>query len=58
MLVGEIGGNDYNHALLAGISKDLVQTFVPPVVGRIASVITVSMSFQEMHIFNTSMCMC
>ncbi|KAL8113093.1 hypothetical protein AgCh_020422 [Apium graveolens] len=40
VLVGEIGGNDYNHALLAGISKDLVQTFVPPVVGRIASVIT------------------
>lgn len=50
MLVGGIGGNDYNHAFLAGISKDLVQTFVPPVVGRIASAITVSISCQEVHI--------
>ncbi|KAK1375409.1 Sinapine esterase [Heracleum sosnowskyi] len=40
VLVGEIGGNDYNHAFLAGLSKELVQTFVPPVVGRIASAIT------------------
>ncbi|XP_074327349.1 GDSL esterase/lipase At1g28590-like [Apium graveolens] len=40
LLVGEIGGNDYNHALLAGISKDVVNTFVPSVVGQIASAVT------------------
>ncbi|WOG89765.1 hypothetical protein DCAR_0209004 [Daucus carota subsp. sativus] len=40
IFMGEIGGNDYNHALLAGASKELVQTFVPNVVGRIASAVT------------------
>lgn len=48
--MGEIGGNDYNHALLAGASKELVQTFVPNVVGRIASAVTVSISFRAKHI--------
>ncbi|KAH6829145.1 GDSL-like Lipase/Acylhydrolase superfamily protein [Perilla frutescens var. hirtella] len=40
VLVGEIGGNDYNHALLDGKSKDLVGTFVPLVVKAIGSTIT------------------
>lgn len=49
VLVGEIGGNDYNHALLAGISKDVVRTFVPSVVGQIASAVTVSIRIRAMH---------
>ncbi|KAL1537803.1 acetylajmaline esterase [Salvia divinorum] len=39
VLVGEIGGNDYNHALLDGTSKDLVGTFIPEVVGAISSTV-------------------
>ncbi|XP_057764370.1 GDSL esterase/lipase At1g28570-like [Salvia miltiorrhiza] len=39
ILVGEVGGNDYNHALLGGKSKELVGTFVPKVVGAISSTI-------------------
>ncbi|KAL3522437.1 hypothetical protein ACH5RR_015271 [Cinchona calisaya] len=39
-VMGEIGGNDYNHALLQGISKEEVKTFVPSVVGAISSAIT------------------
>ncbi|XP_047942528.1 GDSL esterase/lipase At1g28580-like [Salvia hispanica] len=39
VLVGEVGGNDYNHALLDGASKDLVFTFVPDVVGAISSTV-------------------
>lgn len=42
MLVGEVGGNDYNHALLDGASKDLVFTFVPDVVGAISSTVRVT----------------
>uniref|UniRef100_A0A1D1Z6H2 GDSL esterase/lipase At1g28570 n=1 Tax=Anthurium amnicola TaxID=1678845 RepID=A0A1D1Z6H2_9ARAE len=33
--VGEIGGNDYNYALMQGKSIDEVKTYVPEVVGRI-----------------------
>ncbi|KAH6832027.1 hypothetical protein C2S53_008067 [Perilla frutescens var. hirtella] len=39
ILVGEIGGNDYNHALLGGKSMELVETFVPQVVKVIGSTI-------------------
>ncbi|KAL7606469.1 hypothetical protein Lser_V15G16353 [Lactuca serriola] len=38
-LMGEIGGNDYNHALLAGKSIDEVGTYVPFVVETIISTI-------------------
>ncbi|KAL1834122.1 hypothetical protein DCAR_0104286 [Daucus carota subsp. sativus] len=38
-LVGEIGGNDYNHALLAGVSMEVVETFVSPVVAAIVSTV-------------------
>lgn len=41
-LVGEIGGNDYNHALLAGVSMEVVQTFVSPVVDAIVSTVNVT----------------
>ncbi|XP_057764329.1 GDSL esterase/lipase At1g28590-like [Salvia miltiorrhiza] len=40
MIVGEIGGNDYNHALLKGKSMELVQTFVPQVVKATTSTIS------------------
>ncbi|XP_058092683.1 GDSL esterase/lipase At5g45910-like [Magnolia sinica] len=36
-LMGEIGGNDYNYALLQGTSIEEVQTFVPKVVEAIES---------------------
>lgn len=39
-VMGEIGGNDYNHALLQGRSIEEVRTFVPTVVGAISSAIT------------------
>ncbi|KAL8108158.1 GDSL esterase/lipase At1g28570-like [Apium graveolens] len=38
-VVGEIGGNDYNHALLAGVSMEVVETFVSPVVDAIVSTV-------------------
>ncbi|XP_076922389.1 GDSL esterase/lipase At1g28570-like [Bidens hawaiensis] len=39
MLMGEIGGNDYNHALLAGKSLEEVYTYVPLVVEAIISAV-------------------
>ncbi|KAM7525044.1 hypothetical protein LguiA_014946 [Lonicera macranthoides] len=36
VLMGEIGGNDYNHALLADKLLDEIQTFVNPVINAIA----------------------
>ncbi|XP_047973950.1 GDSL esterase/lipase At1g28570-like [Salvia hispanica] len=39
VIVGEIGGNDYNHALLDGKSMESVKNFVPQVVGAITSAI-------------------
>lgn len=41
VIVGEIGGNDYNHALLDGESMESVETFLPLVVGVITSTINV-----------------
>ena len=41
VIVGEIGGNDYNHALLDGKSMESVKNFVPQVVGEITSAINV-----------------
>ncbi|RRT51094.1 hypothetical protein B296_00041783 [Ensete ventricosum] len=38
-LVGEIGGNDYNHAFFQGRSVDEIKTFVPDVVSAIGSAI-------------------
>ncbi|KAJ4781000.1 GDSL esterase/lipase [Rhynchospora pubera] len=35
-VVGEIGGNDYNHPLLNGLSLDEVRTFVPDVISTIS----------------------
>ncbi|KAL0305658.1 UNVERIFIED_CONTAM: GDSL esterase/lipase [Sesamum radiatum] len=40
VLVGEIGGNDYNHALLRGVKEAEVRSFVPHVVNIIGSAIT------------------
>ncbi|XP_024987711.1 GDSL esterase/lipase At1g28580-like [Cynara cardunculus var. scolymus] len=39
VLMGEIGGNDYNHALVAGKSIDEIETYVPLVIKAIVSVI-------------------
>ena len=39
--MGEIGGNDYNHALLADKTLDDIQTFVNPVINAIAVTINV-----------------
>ncbi|VVA36083.1 PREDICTED: GDSL [Prunus dulcis] len=39
ILMGEIGGNDYNDALLAGKSIEKVQAYVPLVIETIASTI-------------------
>lgn len=41
ILVGEIGGNDYNNPLLAGKSIEQVQTYVPLVIEEISSTIKV-----------------
>lgn len=41
ILMGEIGGNDYNHPFFQGINADEVRTFVPSVVGAISSAINV-----------------
>ncbi|XP_043687528.1 GDSL esterase/lipase At1g28570-like [Telopea speciosissima] len=38
-LIGEIGGNDYNHPLLQGISIEEVLSFVPEVIKAISSAI-------------------
>ncbi|KAJ9546975.1 hypothetical protein OSB04_019518 [Centaurea solstitialis] len=39
--MGEIGGNDYNHALMAGKSIDDLETYVPLVIKTIVSAINV-----------------
>ncbi|XP_078153496.1 GDSL esterase/lipase At1g28600-like isoform X2 [Carex rostrata] len=39
-VVGEIGGNDYNHPLFAGRTLDEVRTFVPDVIRTISLTIT------------------
>ncbi|CAH1439153.1 unnamed protein product [Lactuca virosa] len=39
VLMGEIGGNDYNHALVAGKSIDEVETYVPFVINTIISAV-------------------
>ncbi|KAL3522440.1 hypothetical protein ACH5RR_015274 [Cinchona calisaya] len=39
VLMGEIGGNDYNHALLQGRKLEEVKSFVPAVVRTISSAI-------------------
>lgn len=41
VLMGEIGGNDYNHALLADKTLDEIQTFVNHVINAIAVTINV-----------------
>jgi hypothetical protein len=40
-VVGEIGGNDYNHPLFSGLSLDEVRTFVPDVIRTISLAIHV-----------------
>jgi len=44
-LVGEIGGNDYNIPLLSKVPFKKIRSFVPSVVAKISSTITVSTSF-------------
>lgn len=39
--MGEIGGNDYNNALLSGKSIEMVEKYVPSVIEAIASTINV-----------------
>ncbi|CAL9162274.1 unnamed protein product [Musa hybrid cultivar] len=39
ILMGEIGGNDYNHPFFQGKNADEVRTFVPSVIGAISSAI-------------------
>ncbi|KAK2984191.1 hypothetical protein RJ640_017304 [Escallonia rubra] len=39
LLLGEIGGNDYNHPFFAGQSIEEIQQYVSPVIGTIASFI-------------------
>lgn len=41
ILVGEIGGNDYNDALVAGKSIEQVETYVPLIIEAIVSSINV-----------------
>lgn len=41
-LVGEIGGNDYNHPLFQGKTIEEVRSFVPSVITTIGSAINVS----------------
>lgn len=41
ILMGEIGGNDYNHALQAGKSIDEVETYIPFVIEAIGSAVNV-----------------
>jgi phospholipase/lecithinase/hemolysin len=40
IVMGEIGGNDYNHPLLAGRSLEEVQSFMTPVIDKIGESIT------------------
>uniref|UniRef100_A0A0E0C5C8 SGNH hydrolase-type esterase domain-containing protein n=1 Tax=Oryza meridionalis TaxID=40149 RepID=A0A0E0C5C8_9ORYZ len=39
-LVGEIGGNDYNHPLIGGVSIRKIRSFTPSVIAKISSTIT------------------
>ncbi|XP_016559760.1 GDSL esterase/lipase At1g28580 isoform X3 [Capsicum annuum] len=39
VLVGEIGGNDFNHAFLANSTKEEVESYVPAVISTISSAI-------------------
>ncbi|KAM0048025.1 putative sinapine esterase [Helianthus debilis subsp. tardiflorus] len=52
ILVGEIGGNDYNHPLSIGKSIDEVESYVPLVIDTIVSVINVrSYLIKKIHVF-------
>lgn len=52
-LVGEIGGNDYNHPFYRGRSLAEIRTFVPLVIRAISSAITVS---RMIHISFSTIC--
>ncbi|XP_066168022.1 GDSL esterase/lipase At1g28600-like isoform X2 [Oryza sativa Japonica Group] len=39
-LVGEIGGNDYNHPLMGGVSIRKIRSFTPSIIAKISSTIT------------------
>ncbi|KAL8494463.1 hypothetical protein ACS0TY_025318 [Phlomoides rotata] len=39
VLMGEIGGNDYNHPIMQGSSLEVLQSLVPPVIGFIGSAV-------------------
>jgi len=51
--MGEIGGNDYNHALTAGKSIDEVETYVPYVINTI--VLAVNVRIYTIYTFEFSL---
>lgn len=53
IIVGEIGGNDFNYGLLVGKSLDEIKPLVPLVISTVSSVITVNIlsiiQFLDLH---------
>lgn len=47
ILMGEIGGNDYNHAVIAGKPIDELKSYVPLVINTIVSAINVSINIKS-----------
>lgn len=52
IVMGEIGGNDYNSGLSKGLPYDQLLQIVPPVVQSIGSAITVSSNIAHASITN------
>lgn len=50
ILMGEIGGNDYNHAVIAGKPIQELKSYVPLVINTIVSAINVG-AFEYNHIY-------
>ncbi|BAS73440.1 Os01g0650200, partial [Oryza sativa Japonica Group] len=50
-LVGEIGGNDYNHPLMGGVSIRKIRSFTPSIIAKISSTITVSNMPMDIHTY-------
>lgn len=47
ILLGEIGGNDYNHPIIAGKPLDELKSYVPLVIDTIVSTINVSITWYK-----------
>ncbi|XP_031129397.1 GDSL esterase/lipase At1g28590-like isoform X3 [Ipomoea triloba] len=45
VLMGEIGGNDYNYAFMQGIPREEISSFVPKIISTISSAITKLIEF-------------